>query len=192
MFSDLVDSKGNVLDDTYTFQIGAFVPNFTPDSTNVTEWAANWRTFDQAVYNPDLGYFTSSVQMMDGGHSSNPEFANVGLNFQDLNGYMWIRNGDTPGGGTEWMLTRASSWIFPTYAGCCSNTPPVQWSVSDLTTNSPPVYGGQGSQQGLGDHTVSGTFTMQTFTAVPEPSSAMLVALAGTVMALRRRRVVTP
>ena len=189
MFSDLVDSTGKTLDSGYTFEIGAFTPNFTPDQTNVTEWAANWHTFDSAAYNKDLGYFTSSVQMAAGGQSSNPLFANLGLNFQDLHGYLWIRNSDTPLPGVQWLLARAASWIFPTYTGCCANTAPLQWSVSDLAPTT-PVYGKQGEIPGAGVFTDSGTHTLQTYTFVPEPSTPLLVILAGATLALRRRRVV--
>jgi len=189
MFSDLVDSTGKKLDPGYSFEIGAFVSDFTPDQTNVTEWAANWHTFDSAAYNKDLGYFTSSVQMAAGGQSSNPLFANLGLNFQDLHGYLWIRNSNIPLPGTQWLLARAASWIFPTYAGCCANTPPLQWSVSDLTSTT-PVYGKQGGIPGAGVFTDSGTHTLQTYTFVPEPSTPLLVILAGAFALLRRRRAV--
>ncbi len=196
MFSILMDSQGDTLDQSYAFELGAFVPDFAPDETNVEEWAANWRTFDRAAYNgfetPEddgiYGYFTSSVQMTEGGHSSNPAYSSLGLNFQDLPAYVWIYNSTNPVPGTEWLLARSDSWIFPSYVDCCENDPPLQWSVSDLDTEDVPLYGSQGGVPGAGVFTNTDVHTLQTYTFVPEPSSLIFVSLAGSLMVLRRRR----
>ena len=205
MFSDLVDSHGRLLDDTFSFELGAFVPGFNPEDHDVSLWASNWRTFDSAIYNgietPEddgiYGYFTSSVQMLPGGYSSNPAYnpdanpAVLGLNFQDLQAYLWIRNGTNPQPGTEWLLSRAIAWNFPTYGGCCPNGAPLQWSVSNLTTSDVPLYGKQGVVAGLGvsnDPNPANSYALQTYSFVPESSTAVLVTLTGMVLALRRRR----
>ena len=193
MRSDLVDSDGQTLGDSYTFELGAFVPDFMPSETNIDDWVSHWRTFDRAEYNGIeqpvddgyYGYFTGAVQMTEGGHSSSP-YADLGLNFQDLDAYIWIRNRTNPQPGTEWFLARATSWAFPTY-DCCA-TDPLKWSVSNLTLSDVPLYGKQGTTQGLGVFTDATGHTLQTYTFIPEPSSAMLLALTGTLMVLRRRR----
>jgi len=196
MFSDLVNSKGQALDSSYKVEIGAFATNFVPDNANVSQWATYWRAFDGTTINgietPSdgiSGYFSSSVQMLAGGTSSNTAYSSLGLNFQDLPGYLWIHNGTDPQPGTEWLLARASTWTFPTYHGCCGNTPPVDWSVSNLAaTNAVPVFGKQGDLSGAGVATDTGSHTLQTFTLVPEPSAGLLVALAGLCLVLRRQR----
>lgn len=197
MFSDLVNSKGQALDSSYTVEIGAFASNFVPDQSNVTQWSSYWRGFDGTTINGIetpvddgiTGYFTSSVQMQAGGTSSNSAYPSLGLNFQDLQAYMWIRKGTDAQPGSEWLLARASTWTFPTYQGCCSNNPPTEWSVSDLAAeNVVPVFGKQGDLAGAGTATDTGTHTLQTFTFVPEPSAALLVVFGGLCLVLRRRR----
>ena len=194
MWSNLVNSQGQTLDSSFTFMIGAFKDNFVPDSSNdpaknnMSQWLSKWNTFDSTTYNGLFDSFASSVQMLEFGKSSNPLYhTELGLNFQDLNGYLWIRNGTTMEPGTEWMLARASTWVFPKYV--CCDTYPVQWSVSDLASGGvTPLYGNQGGVIGPGVFTETGAYNLQTFTFVPEPSSAMLVALTGTWLLLRRRR----
>ena len=67
VFDYPMDSKGNTLDSSYVFQLGAFKGTFAPDDTNIGEWLNNWQVFDQADYNPLLGYFTSDVREFDSG-----------------------------------------------------------------------------------------------------------------------------
>lgn len=193
MLSDLADSDGRTLDDTYTFELGAFVPDFMPSETNINDWVSHWRVFDRAEYNGIehpvddgyYGYFTGAVQMTEGGHSSS-SYADVGLNFENLDAYVWIRNDPRPQPGTEWLLVRAPSWAFPIY-DCCE-TNPLEWSVSNLTPGDVPLYGKQGGTLGPGVFTDATGHTLQTYTFIPEPSSAMLLSLTGSLMLLRRRR----
>lgn len=185
VFSDLVDSQGDTLDSVFVFELGAFVDGFVPDETNVGLWHQNWMVFDQASYNASLGYFTSTVTMNDDGSSSyNPS----SISFEGLSAYLWIRNSTDPVEGTEWLLARAASWVFPNAVpGCCDNEPPLQWSVSDLATTDVPVWGNQGGIEGAGHYTVTGNYTLQTYTFIPEPSSGVLL-LFSAAMLMRRRR----
>lgn len=210
VFSNLYDSKGQTLDNAFVFEIGAFVDGFVPETQNVSSWLANWRVFDRAAYAPGLGYFTKwstetdTLRMMDDGTSNSPYMTPGSLSFEGLNAYLWIRKGDLPEEGSEWLLTRADNWVFPTATpGCCDNETPVQWSVSDLDDNDTPVWGRQGGYTdqndpyvstgsgvftGTGPNTYPGSSTLQTFTFVPEPSTLVMTAFAGCGMALRRRR----
>ena len=195
VFSDLADSKGAALNNTFVFEIGSFNAAFTPTTANVSDWSVNWRAFDQAAFNPGVGYFTSSVQMM--GDSLNPNtvhssYPGAGtINFSGLDAYLWVKNSNDPVEGTEWLLTRASNWTFPTNAGDCCNKDVIEWSVSDLTSANTPVYGNQDGILGGGHYTdpSPGSHTLQTFTFVPEPSSALLGLVTGCCMILRRRRI---
>ena len=67
--SAIVDRGGEVLNETFIFQLGAFDPAFNPIESNLREWATNWRIFDTADYAYDLssqtGYFTGTQALQD-------------------------------------------------------------------------------------------------------------------------------
>ncbi len=192
VFSDLATSKGVALDNTFVFEIGSFDPAFVPTTSNVSDWSGNWRIFDRAAFDPGSGYFTSTVQMFrevsnpNTVHSDYPGAANI--NFSGLEAYLWVRNGTTPVKGTEWLLTRASNWTFPVVGGECCDKSTVEWSVSDLTASNIPKWGSQNGVDGPGVVSNPSSHTLQTFTFVPEPSSALLGVVTGCCMILRRRR----
>ena len=197
IYDDIVDSEAQVLDQTFIFQLGSFGSGFTPGEENVSEWAANWEVFDEADYNGIetpaddgiWGYFTSTVNMEADGTSNSPALTPGAGSFEGRSAFVWIRNGDDPVEGTEWLLMRADSWIFPNAdPDCCNNDLPLEWSMSDLAFDDVPLWGSQSGVAGSGEFTTTGSHTMQTFTFVPEPSTALLVALAGMVAVMRRRR----
>jgi len=196
LFSVYRDSFGNALDDTYTIQLGFFESllggggtSFQPDSNNVAEWTEQWRVFDEASLNLQLGAFTSEARVNENGTSSS-DFADLGINFERQQAYIWIRKGDSPVAGSEWFLARATDWLFP--EGSDDTTLPLQWSLSDLNPEGGPsvvpVWGAQFGQIGAGTYTTTNSeYTLQTFTFVPEPSSLML-AVSGVLLMLKRRR----
>lgn len=202
--STLVDSNGSQLDNTFVFEIGAFVDGFMPDANNVELWLSNWRVFDQASYNQSIGYFTKwtsdtdTLRMLDDGTSNSPYMTSGAPSFEGLTAFLWVRKGDDPVEGSEWLLTRADSWVFPAATpGCCDNEAVVQWSVSDLDGSDIPVWGRQSSDDPLDPYvsTGSGVFTnstystLQTFTFVPEPSSMVFAAISLGIVMGRRRRI---
>ena len=188
VFSDLRDSDGNVWDNSYVIELGAFNAGFDPTQANVQDWLTNWNVFDQAAYSQADGYFTGTTQMMDNGTSSSPWLTAGATSFAGLEAYIWIRSGDLPVPGSQWLVTRASSWVFSSpIPGCCDNSLPTEWSVSDLGTEV-PKWGGQGSIDGPGTHTYNDPSTLQTFTFIPEPSSSLLTALTIVGLLLRRNR----
>lgn len=198
IYDDIVDSEGVILDNTFIFQLGAFVEDFTPDDGNVSDWADNWVVYDQADYNGIeepvddgiWGYFTSTVNMEADGTSNSPELSPGATSFEGRSAFVWIRNGDDPEEGTEWLLMRADAWIFPTVdPDCCATDLPLEWSMSDLEFENVPLWGSQGGSAGSGEFTTTGPYTMQTFTFVPEPSTVLLVGVAGCMAAFRRRRL---
>ena len=195
--SNLRDSFGNSLDATYAIQLGFFEKvlgqQFVPNAANAADWSSHWKVFDQAAFDPLAGYFASTVMLnADGTSSSSFADNDLGLDFSNQDAYIWIHNSETPGTTTEWFLGRSSTgtaWHIPDkVADCCDNRAPLEWSVSDLTLGKVPVFGKQGTDTGGGSYTVTGTYTLQTFTFVPEPSSSLLLALGGVAVALRRRR----
>ncbi|MBG7608905.1 MAG: hypothetical protein IZT59_12890 [Verrucomicrobia bacterium] len=134
-FSDLTDSKGDVLDNTFIFELGSFANGFVPGTDNVMEWKDNWQAFDRAGYNGIetpvddgiYGYFTSSASMTDDGRSDSPDMTPGAVSFEGLNAYVWIQNSPDPSMTTEWMLARNSAWVFPNATpGCCDNDLPIE------------------------------------------------------------------
>jgi hypothetical protein len=186
----VTDSHGNPIDSMFVIEIGAFFDDFVPNDGNTEDWIANWQVFDRAVYNADLGYFTSEVYIQNDVTSSNPSAST--LSFAGLSAFLWIRKGEDPVEGSEWLLARADDWTFPLIGGDCCNTEVVEWSVSDLSGGAVlPVWGRQTDQEGFGEYTtISGT-GLQTFTFIPEPSSSMMGMIAVFGMVMRRRRNLT-
>jgi hypothetical protein len=186
VFGDVTDSEGVTLDNTFVFELGSFVDGFVPTESNLDQWVLNWEVFDQAAYNSTLGYFTSTVYVNNDVTTSNTSASTI--SFAGLDAYIWIRNDDNPVPGTEWLLTRAASWTFPSIGGDCCNTEVIQWAVSDLELSDVPVWGRQNDVIGSGEFITTGTTGLQTFTFVPEPSSAVLTAVAAGFLVFRRRR----
>ena len=50
--------------------------------------------------------------MLDDGTSNSP-FMHGAPSFEGLDAYIWIRKGDQPVEGSEWLLTRAIQLDFP-------------------------------------------------------------------------------
>lgn len=183
--SDFRDSNGNLLNATFTIQIGFFeriAPNiaFTPTEANVADWNSRWRVFDQATLNLGLNpntddeltndHFASRAEVNVGGTSDSPFAArdpetNTGIyDFQNQTAYIWIRNSTNPVPGTEWFLATAPAWIFPPgIDDCCDPALDLEFSVTDLQDPNPdpevtgtPVTPVWGRQSGT---TGSGVFT---------------------------------
>lgn len=187
--STIVDSEGNTLDPlNFTFELGAFAEGFTPTESNVQDWYSNWFTFDVAVYNQSGGVFAGEYTMYDNNTDPlNGDFASLGIS---RDAYIWVYDSTTPEPGTEWFLASASNWQFPELADdCCNNALPLEWSMSDLTVTDVPLWGNQLGTEGSGEVTsFNGGADLQTYTFIPEPSSALLVALAGLMGVMRRSR----
>lgn len=190
--STSVNSEGQAIDSSYHVELGAFANGFIPTAQNVSEWGANWRTFSVATYNAEFGNFSGTADLLAGGGSSDL-MADVGMNFSDVEAYVWIFNTETMAPNTQWFLGRSDSWVMPTAPvvgdDCCDGTLPAQWSISDLRPGDTPVVGGQGQVSGGGYVTAPGNYDIQTY-QVPE-TSALLLASAGLAFMFRRRRPVT-
>jgi len=189
VFSQIVDSKGAELDNSYVFEVGLFAAPFVPTSVNTDDWFANWLAFDRADYSQTNGHFASKVEMADDGTSESLFMTPGAPSFEGLEAYIWVRNSTTPSPTTEWFLVKSPAWVFPTAtADCCDNTLPVQWSIADLTPSDTPVWGSNMGRDGDGKQTQDGTYELQTFTFVPEPSSSLLALLSCTLLLTRRSR----
>ena len=195
-FSQIVDQQGNTLaQGNFTFALGAFEIGFTPTEENRYEWAANFVTFDIADYNESGGVFAGEYSLYDNTYTSLSGITidSTGSNFEALgisrDAYIWVYNDLNPEPGSEWFVARAD-WAFPTITGdCCSNDPPLEWSMSDLDGGDIPLWGNQFNAEGNGVREIQDTNAdLQTYTFIPEPSTALLVALSGMLGVMRRTR----
>lgn len=184
--SQIVDSQGNDLDNTYVFELGAFDVGFIPNPSNMGTWGSSWNVFDTAAYSnnaQDGGYFTGTANLQD--------VTNYASLFQGLTAYIWIRNTSN----TEYFLASASAkpgiaeWKFGALdPDCCANGEVTTWSVSNLGTDT-PVWGSQLDRHSPGVYNGSGgPYDLQTH-VVPEPSASLLALLAGGLCLVRRRKL---
>lgn len=200
IFGEVVDSLGNEVDNTFVFELGAFDSGFTPTQGNIGQWYDSWNVFDYTSYDTNDDRFTSTVFVEHhtdiggdyGAFSSNPGAS--AMNFSGLDAYIWIRKGNTPVEGTEWLLVRAGNWTFPTVGGGCCSNGLLEWSTASDLGTTVPLWGRQHATEGPGvgifDEGSYGPLspTLQTFTFVPEPSACLMGMLAAMGMVFRRRR----
>ncbi|MDQ8192475.1 PEP-CTERM sorting domain-containing protein [Roseibacillus persicicus] len=210
----VIDSNGNPIslgdgsfnDGGYTIELGAFDGTFVPTSDNTSSWIANWRVFDAIVANDDdpddfmdpgdptrfagrdiLNSDNNSLSV-DTAVDPNYEFA------QGEQAYVFIRNSNATEPGSEWLLyTRSAGdsddWEYP-FVSPESHNPAddLSWMVQDADS---VVWGGinQGTTEGAGFHASNRKdYLVQTFTFVPEPTTALLT-LMGSLMLMRRQRI---
>lgn len=184
----LADSTGAPLDNSFAFELGTFQSGFTPTAGNTSDWYSNWLVFDVAAFNPVLNYFAGEAVMNPSGTTDSPPMTPGAPSFENKQAYIWVRKGTVAMPMSEWLLVSDASWVFPVAdTGCCGNSLPVEWAISDLDSNDVPKWGGQRGVPGPGVVTAPGTYTLQTYTFVPEPSAAALL-LGWLVLGCRRRR----
>ncbi len=181
------NSAGGAIDATYTFAIGTFSDGFAPTAANTGQWGGEWTALDTTTYNEATGWFTGSYTMQAGDAPLSGRQA-----------YIWVYNNLAGDETSEWVLITDDSgsdglgdeWLVPAYVDPLGGNPPgsYDWRVSTATT---PVWGGLNNVAGAGEQAVvPPSYALQTFSfpaPIPEPSSAVLLALAGALM-LRRRR----
>lgn len=183
---DYTSNGGTLSNATFSFELGTFGSSFSPDISNATDWALNWKTLDSGPYNDVFNYLTSSVILVDNSTFAIGEHA-----------YIWIYNSTTPSPTAEWALVTneagAEPWEIPDTSGFPATFP---WRFSNADT---AVFGAvdQGlSGQLIGDGVrtftpPAGDFEIQTFTfpaSVPEPATASLLGGVLLGFLMRRRR----
>ena len=190
-FNEPLSASGDLLDGDFVFQLGVFVNDFDFETVGRNNWIDHWRVFDQADFNPDLGVFASSANLLSDG-SSDSEFASAGTDFANAEAFLWIRNSNTmsPGTGDEWFLARADNWVFPDAPPeeeCCTDDP-LEWVVNDLANqNVVPIWGTQSGNVGGGlAHEPNEEVNIQTH-AIPEPVSGSILAFLGISVLIYRR-----
>jgi hypothetical protein len=192
------DSQGNALNGSYTFELGVFISTFTPTLSNMDQWAVNWRVFDAATAGSGWDVvgqeLSTSADHLSNSTSSSGD-APLGYQFlQGTKAYLWVYNSKSISLTSEWALVTDDNtatntyqpWLIPDPADTGGS---ADWQTRDLDT---ALYGGVNDVQGPGLFSVTpGTFTIQTH-AVPEPGSALLCALAASLLLCRTRRAAAP
>lgn len=200
-------SDGTVDNEVLKWDLGYFTAGYTPDQTNYATWAANWNVVATDRYRDFGGIWALSVNTLDVG----PIAAGRQMYMFAYNDLGAI---GTPSG--EALLFREDGLLFPTVPnqvtfdiadnplddGFEFNGQPanddaftVIWGQVDRS-----IYAAGGMLVGGGFVTDlktdsnrqpandgNATFEMQSFTWVPEPSTALLSVL-GALMLLRRSR----
>lgn len=161
-------STGSDLDASFTFAIGSF-GNFTPDSSNVADWASNFTVLGSVNWTE--GLFSQ--------YSGTGNLLNNNAPFTTSNqGFIWGYNTQVIGASTEWILLTNASWTFPT----SGSQPTVDWTSTDVGT-----YAALGVLNTLSSDPYLQTANL--LSAVPEPSTyALLAGLATLGFVWFRRR----
>ncbi len=183
-------------DASLSFSLGAFSSGFTPTDANMSLWQSNWMTFDTATFanggwssTPPFPNFTSSDETISAGVNlvrANGDPAGAGTtNLFGIDGspldqpvFIWAYNSQAFNPANEWALITNASWGFP--ASDLGNPNSVDFALSDPGTTA--VFGNF-NQQTVGPDVNS---TLQT-QVVPEPGTALLIAVAGILLRLKRR-----
>lgn len=192
----LSDGSDIPVDGSFTFELGAFATGFTPTALNTDQWLAHWsvvtdgsgaelpsartpfvtRTFLFGQTGPG---FASQVELTH----NNPNFSN------GAQGYIWGYDTQTTPGQAEWILmTRFTDTLADdpwTYPNTAVTGPDTLWSTGNAEVaivGSLGIYGGNSNaiQMTTAAITIPG--------AIPEPTSAALLALTACGIGLRRRR----
>ncbi len=186
-------SDGSAMPGSFNWQVGAFTGGFVPDANNAANWASNWVSFGSDNTDTAFPYTWGGIGSVSSATTNN------------LQGYIWGYNNLSLMGqtGGEALLVTNPIWLTPTFG---SNNPSPDWAInnSSLTvfgrvdTNIDAAGGisqGGGIISGPVADSTASTFEVQSATwntsAVPEPSSAMLLAAVGLVARLRRLRRVS-
>jgi hypothetical protein len=182
----------------FTFELGTF-GSFIPDESNLPLWRDSWKLLDSTSYNPTTKVFTDTATLVyDLGSSTwSPSSADVTPpSNQFAEGeqvYIWVYNNTNMDATTEWgVYTRKNStdplnpdWVLPTGPG--SQTALPQFMFTPDVNNTP--FGGTPTSTGLGEFTPpSSSFSFQTHSFIPEPSSIFLLGIACSMGLVRRRK----
>ena len=149
------------------FELGAFGPAFDPANRDFGNWKDAWTPLASAVYNTDDDQViaTSTLTNNDGPFQAGGQ------------AWIWAYTSKELSADSEWLIVAAPSWIWPDKSAPL----PVTFSMGDALP----------SQALIGRvNPASGAFHMR-LEAIPEPGSAVLLALPALALALRRRRCET-
>jgi hypothetical protein len=191
-------SSGPLMNDSMTFELGYFSGGFVPGTGNLDYWLAHWHVFDQATagsgWNSTDPFLSRTPTLeTDGTSSSSPPLPSYVFP-EGGQAYIWAyRTDQVYQVGLEWALITndssdgdsADDWLFPAHSD--QTGLPLEWRFSTAST---PIFGTLNDEEGGGERTsVTGSTEFQTHTlsAIPEPSSVLLLGVAAGLLGLRRR-----
>lgn len=189
VFEWWTDSRGELWDNSLTFELGTFGAEFRPDTSNLVDWAANWKTLDVTNYNAEYGYF-AGVFRLEHDYTSSGAGAVPGEVFGvGEQVYVWVYQGGRELTATpdEWALIRNDVWKVPE-----THDPialPMLWGMSFEEQDA--VLGAPGeTAEVMLDPAVAYLDVRQQMTAqpVPEPGGGVLVLLSLLTLSAVRRR----
>ena len=131
-------SSGELVDQSFVFQLGTFESGFVPTAANTDEWLGAWREASDIEGQPLEGntapYRTQELgEPFPPGMRANNFTSSVTLDHNappfDLGGQLFIWGYDRRAlpGAAEWILISDPSWIWPDGS---SNLPAASYSVS--------------------------------------------------------------
>jgi len=123
---------GGAMDESFTFELGAFEPGFEPTEANRDQWSTRWRAAATAGYHGTAHFFSGSV-VVDG---TNPAFAPTNQ------GYIWGFDSRESGRTVEWILITHPDWRWPAGSGTAA---PIEWCVAGASV---AVVGGINASDG--------------------------------------------
>lgn len=174
------------LDSTYQFELGGFTSGFDPLLNDMSLWASNWVVFDTATdasgeWNsiPGISNYSSSGSTISAGGANLTSSVTGNAFTVGQRAYVWAFNSKTIAPTSEWALVTNTAWTFPTADALAL---PLDWTLTDAANTT--VYGDLTHAPPDVNGDVASTLQLQ---AVPEPSSALLIAVAGVLLRLRRR-----
>lgn len=113
--TDIV-ATGEPFTEAVTFELGTFTPPFKPSVVNLGQWAEHWNVIDRTSYNPETGFFASTVQFVN----NEPPYV------EGRQVYMW---GTTGGIDPEWLLVTKGDWEFPS----ANLGFPLTWNIAEAS-----------------------------------------------------------
>lgn len=185
----MMDNFGNALDSTYVFELGTFANGFVPTAANTDQWSVNWKLLSVADapddWFPNVPSFGQSFTFNANGTVQGlPGSATFTAGEQ---AYLWVYS------GVQWALVTDNSpgataddiWQLPT-PGDNSPTSQLTWVLDQA--NVAIVGGVNGVQSGTAIAFDPGSNFRLQMAVIPEPSSCLLVLLAGVLARFHRFR----
>ena len=195
---DVFSNGDPILTPDFTYELGVFQdPNsgdpFTPTAQNVVVWEENWVSVDSSMLNPDTGAYGGSVESdVFAGIPAGSRVYIWGFDSQDLTpAPEWVLFTGTTPSATNPGAPTSTDWLSPdgslSQANLSLDFEPQTADTAIVgripgTGSDPGDFGGE-----ISDPVVLGPNTIQT-AIVPEPSSGILLLIAGSFGLLVRRR----
>ncbi len=127
----------------YVIDLGVFGNGFTPTTSNLGDWGANWLSLGTTNYNPAPGGDAGSANFAGSVVLSDNSLFEAGAQV-----YMWVRDGMAISEYGQWLLVTddaasvGDDWLIPDTTGSDQTTPAVTWSLFCDATEQTVVFGG--------------------------------------------------